>query len=78
VLIFSWYHLDKAERGYRSGILMNAGVAAFAAVALPIYFVRTRGWKQGAVATVVAVLLFGVLLILGGLGEWLGSVLRPA
>lgn len=76
-LIFWWYHLDKVERDYRAGILMNAGVAALAAVALPIYFVRTRGWKRGGIAIVAAAGIFGALLVLGELGEWLGGFFRP-
>ena len=40
VLLFWWYHLDKAEHDYAAGRLMNAGVLLMAVIALPIYFVR--------------------------------------
>src|SRR5689334_8652793 len=31
VLLFWWYHLDKAQHDYRAGRLMNAGVLVLAA-----------------------------------------------
>jgi hypothetical protein len=73
-LIFWWYHVDKHEHGYRAGPLMNGGILAVAIVALPIYFVRTRGWKRGAVATLLALAVFLVLLGLSELGEWIGEL----
>lgn len=75
-LIFWWYHVDKRDHGYRAGPLMNGGVLAAAIVALPIYFVRSRGWKRGALATLAALAVFGITLALGELGEWLGTRLR--
>ena len=72
-LIFWWYHVDKREHDYQAGPLMNGGVVAVAIVALPIYFVRTRGWKRGAVATLLALAVFLVLLGLSELGEWIGE-----
>ncbi len=71
-LIFWWYHVDKRERGYRAGPLMNAGVLFAAIIALPVYFVRSRGWKRGALATLAALVVFAATLALGELGEWLG------
>ena len=73
VALFWWFHLDKAERDYRAGKLMNAGVLVFAAIALPIYFVRSRGWKQGGIAIALALVFLGVTLGLGEAGEWLGA-----
>jgi len=72
-LIFWWYHVDKREHGYQAGPLMNGGIVAVAIVALPIYFVRTRGWKRGAVATLLALGVFAILLGLAELGEWIGG-----
>jgi hypothetical protein len=74
-LIFWWYHVDKREHDYQAGPLMNGGVLAVAIVALPIYFVRTRGWKRGAVATLLALGVFAILLGLSELGEWIGELL---
>ena len=48
VVLFWWYHLDKAEQGYQAGKLMNAGVLVLAVIALPVYFIRSRGWRRGA------------------------------
>ena len=73
VLLFWWYHLDKAERGYGSGRLMNAGVLVAAVIALPIYFVRTRGWKAGGVTIALALAFLVFTFLLGELGEWLGA-----
>ena len=73
VLIFWWYHVDKAEHGYRAGPLMNGGMLLAVVVAMPIYFVRSRGWKRGARATLVGMLVFGVLYGLGEAGEYLGA-----
>lgn len=75
-LIFWWYHADKRSRGYEAGPLMNGGVIVAAIVALPIYFVRSRGWKRGGLATLIAVVVFGITLALGEAGEWLGTMLR--
>jgi len=74
--IYWWYHTDKQERSYRAGPLMNVGVIALAIVALPIYFVRSRGWKGGAIASLLAAVVFGITLALGEIGEWLGGLLR--
>jgi CDP-diglyceride synthetase len=52
---------------------MNGGVIAAAIIALPIYFVRTRGWKRGALTTLGALVVFGLTFVLGELGEWLGK-----
>ena len=73
-LIFWWYHVDKREHGYEAGPLMNVGILAVAVVALPVYFVRTRGWKRGATATLLALVVFLILLGLSELGERIGEL----
>jgi hypothetical protein len=75
-LVFWWYHVDKRSRGYAAGPLMNGGIIAAAVIALPVYFVRSRGWKRGLLATAVAAAVFGVTLALDELGEMLGAALR--
>jgi hypothetical protein len=74
--IFWWYHVDKRQRNYRAGRLMNAGMIAFVILALPVYFVRTRGWRGGAIASSLALLVLGVNLALSEIGEWIGGFLR--
>ena len=74
-LIFWWYHLDKREHDYQAGPLMNVGVIALAMLALPIYFIRSRGWKRGLVATFYAAGILAVTLGLNELGERIGAAL---
>ena len=71
--IFWWYHVDKQERNYRAGPLMNVGMVALVIVAMPVYLVRSRGWRQGTVASLLALVVFGATLALGELGEWIGG-----
>ena len=73
VLLFWWYHLDKDEHGYRAGPLMNGGMLFMAVVALPIYVVRTRGWRRGGRAIALAAAFLALTLLLGEAGEWLGG-----
>ena len=73
IVLFWWYHVDKAEHAYRAGKLMNAGVLLVAVVALPVYFIRSRGWQGGARTTALALLFLGATLVLGEAGEWLGA-----
>jgi hypothetical protein len=54
---------------------MNGGVLALAIVALPVYFIRSRGWRKGAVTTALALAFLGVTLLLSEAGERLGAVL---
>jgi hypothetical protein len=76
VPIFWWYHIDKQERNYRAGPLMNGGMIAVTIVAMPIYFVRTRGWKHGGIAILIAALIFAVTLGLNEIGERIGGLFR--
>ena len=74
-LVFWWYHLDKAEHGYRAGPLMNGGMLLVMAIAMPIYLIRSRGWKRGAIAALVAAALAAASFGLGEAGEFLASQL---
>lgn len=76
VLLFWWWHLDKVERDYAASRLMNAGVLILAAVVLPIYFVRTRGWKRGGITIAIAAAFVLLTFVLAEAGEWLGNWLR--
>jgi len=73
--IYWWYHLDKDETGYRAGRLLNVGVAALAIVALPVYFIRSRGWKRGGVISVYTLSVLGVLYLLETLGKVIGEAI---
>jgi hypothetical protein len=73
-LIFWWYHVDKREHGYRAGPLMNAGIIAVCVVALPIYLIRSRGWKRGIIATLLAGVVLAATFALAELGEWSGGL----
>jgi hypothetical protein len=71
--IFWWYHVDKAEKQYRAGPLMNMGVVAAAIIALPVYFIRSRGWKRGSISIVKGMVVVAAITLLDMLGEWLGA-----
>ena len=76
--IYWWYHLDKAEQNYRAGRLMNVGLAAAAIVVLPIYLLRSRGWRRGGIAIAVAAAFTGGLYLIEWLGESLGEAAAAA
>ena len=68
-LIFAWYHMDSSQRGYKRSVWLNIGVIGLSLVALPYYFFRSRGAKNGALATALALATLigiGVLNALGG------------
>jgi hypothetical protein len=73
VPLYWWYHVDKAEHRYRAGPLMNAGIGLVAIVALPIYLVRSRGWRKGGIAIGYGVAFTGALYLVEWLGEWIGE-----
>ncbi len=73
VPLYWWYHLDKAEHGYRAGPLMNVGIGLVAVLALPVYLVRSRGWRKGRVAIAVGVAFTALLYALEWLGESIGE-----
>ena len=75
-LLFWWYHVDKLEHGYQAGRLMNAGVLVAAVLALPIYLVRTRGWKRGGIAVALGAGFRALLFALEEIGELAGAWLR--
>jgi hypothetical protein len=77
VLIFWWFHADKAERGYRAGKLMNAGMLVMVVIALPVYLIRSRGWKPGGVAIAIAGAFLLLMLGLETAGEYLGALVAP-
>jgi hypothetical protein len=73
--IYWWYHEDKKQMQYSAGPLMNAGVIALAIVALPIYFVRSRGWKRGSLFTLLFAVAVAVTFVLEWIGEEIGTMI---
>ena len=68
-IIYWWYHADKAQRQYRAGVFLNAGVVALSLIAVPIYLFRSRGATQGAKAFAFFIAFLAALvasLVLGG------------
>lgn len=72
--IYWWYYVDKEQRRFRAGPIQNVGVIGLALIALPIYFIRSRGWKHGSLSIAMAA---GVLAGTFGLG-WLGEAIGTA
>jgi len=72
-LVFWWYHVDKDQHGYQAGPLMNGGMLLVMALAMPIYLIRSRGWKRGMLAIAIAAAFAAVGFGLGELGEYLAS-----
>lgn len=68
-LIFAWYHADARQRGYRRPMWLNVGVIALAIVAMPYYFLRTRGFARGLLASVLGLLVVAGTSIATGLGK---------
>ena len=57
VVIFMWYRKDTDTIGYRRGPILNVAVVAFALLALPYYFFRSRGFAGGLKGTAAVVLV---------------------
>jgi len=74
--LYWWYYLDKEERRFTAGVVQNLAIIGVAAIGLPIYFIRSRGWKDGAIVTAQAFGFWALLVGLGWLGELLGAALR--
>lgn len=73
--IYWWYYVDKAQMDFRAGPIQNAGVIAVAIVALPVYFIRSRGWKRGGLYVLMMAGAFAVSLGLEELGEAIGTAI---
>jgi hypothetical protein len=67
-ITFAWYRLDSDSRAYRRSLLSSAAVIGVGIFALPYYFFRTRGFRQGALATLIFLLVAIGYSVLGYLG----------
>ncbi len=56
-LAFTWYRMDTEEQNHRRNILLSIGIIGFGFIAFPYYFFHSRGFKQGAVMTLILLLL---------------------
>ena len=73
--IYWWYYVDKEQRQFRAGPVLNVGVVALAIIALPVYFIRSRGWKRGSVSIVWAIGVLAGTFVLEWLGERIGTAI---
>lgn len=76
-LLLWWFHIDKAERRYPSSVMLNAAVAAFGPFALAYYFFRSRGFRSGAIASLLGICYLGALFALSALGEEAAAHIAP-
>lgn len=74
--IFAWFRADAKSRDYRPSPILNVAVFGLAAFALPYYFVRSRGWKRGALALIAAIGIFLATSVFAGLCAALFAYLR--
>ena len=70
--IYWWYYLDKRQIEFRTGAFQNIAVVILTIVGLPVYFIRSRGWKIGGISTLKAFGFFIVMNILSVVGEFAG------
>ena len=73
--VYWWYVIDRRERNFRTGAFQNMGVIFISVVALPIYFIRSRGWGRGTLATLAMLGLFIVAGVLTYAGEYVGRAI---
>ena len=73
--IYWWYYVDKAQMNFRAGPIQNAGVIALAIVALPVYFIRSRGWKRGSFFILMMAVALAISIALEAAGEAIGTAI---
>lgn len=57
IVLFTWYYLDAKQIGYRRSMPLDIAVIAVGLVALPYYFLRSRGLKKGLLYTLGFILV---------------------
>ena len=70
-LIFLWYRIDADQYGFKRTVFMNVSIVMVAAIAVPYYLIRSRGWQHGQIAVLKAVLVFLGSIALSALGGML-------
>lgn len=68
VFVFLWYRVDSDVHNYRRSLLLNVGVIAITAFALPYYFFRSRGPKGGFIALGWFIVALAASVALDGVG----------
>jgi hypothetical protein len=69
-LIYLWIRTDAQEVGYRVSPLLSIGVIGVALLAVPYYFVLSRGARSGIVRSLLGLAFVGVLLLVSWGGSW--------
>jgi hypothetical protein len=75
-VIFMWYRIDSDSRAFRRTPLLSIAVVGLTILALPYYFFRTRGFRQGALATLILILVAVGYSALGYLGQLTARAMR--
>lgn len=70
-LIYLWYRIDADQHGFQRSVFMNISIVMVAAIAVPYYLIRSRGWQHGQIAVLKAVLVFLGSIALSALGGML-------
>ncbi len=74
---FAWFRADAIQRSYPRSPFLNVAVFGLAALALPYYFFRSRGWKKGGIAVLTALGVFIAVILISGISAlatwWLQS-----
>jgi hypothetical protein len=71
--VFWWYRLDSDSHTFRRRPLLSMAILALTIFAIPYYLFRTRGLRQGALATLVFLIIvvgYTALSYLGQLAVW--------
>ena len=74
-LLFYWYHLDAIQHSYRRSVFLNISVILIAALAMPYYLFRSRGFKKGFIATIgffALIVLFSYITVGGQYATYYG------
>lgn len=75
-LIFLWYRLDSDSREFKRTPLLSIAVVGVAFLALPYYLFRTRGFRQGALATLVVLIVAIGYSAMGYVGQLVARAIR--
>jgi hypothetical protein len=75
-LTFAWYRLDSDSRAFKRTPLLSIAVVGVGFVALPYYLFRTRGLRQGAIATLTFIFVVIGYSAMGYVGQLAARSLR--